>query len=304
MDEMTRAIPVDETAPAMGEPLSEGTETEEDDWSDLDFSDLEMTDAGEEGESEGHGAEPEADQQEGEAEAEEEEEPAEPEREPEGQEEADQPSVVLKHLGQEVRVTPEQRDALAQMGLDYARIREDRDNARAENARLQKLEDFLKELAAPQNMSIEDLMDTTRAQVLADREGIDRNIALQRVKLEREKQEFTLQQRSAQQQRQLQDQEEKRRQDNFLRFSQTYPDVNPNEIPQEVWKKFGEGDDLVSVYAQYEAKLLREENAVLKKRAETAEQNAKNKVRSTGSQKSAGSTSEMDAFDRAWYDGT
>lgn len=286
-------------------PVEPDTAEVDDDWGDIDFSDLEVLDAdnnnNEEGEKNG---EPEANQQEGEPEADSEEGANGQEEQEEKPAEADQPLVELKHLGNIVRVKPDELQALAQMGLDYQRIREDRDNARAEVSRLKELEAFLQELAAPNNMSVEDLIDNTRAQVIADRDGIDKKVALDRVKLDRERKAFEAQRGNAAKQQEEKDQEEAKRQNNFLRFSKEYPDVNPTDIPKEVWDSFASGEDLVSAYARYEAKTLRAEVASMKEKLETAEKNAENKKRSTGSQTSAGASSEMDDFDRAWYDGT
>lgn len=286
-------------------PVEPDTAEVDDDWGDIDFSDLEVLDAdnnnNEEGEQNG---EPEANQQEGEPEADSEEGANDQEGQEEKPAEADQPLVELKHLGNIVRVKPDELQALAQMGLDYQRIREDRDNARAEVSRLKELEAFLQELAAPNNMSVEDLIDNTRAQVIADRDGIDKQVALDRVRLDRERKAFEAQKGNADKLDQEKKQEEAKRQNNFLRFSQEYPDINPTDIPKEVWDSFAKGEDLVSAYAKYEAKTLRAEVASMKEKLETAEKNAENKKRSTGSQTSAGASSEMDDFDRAWYDGT
>lgn len=279
----------------------------DDDWGDIDFSDLEVLDAdnkndsGEEGDK---GGEPEADQQEGDPEAESEESTDNKEEQEEKPAEADQPLVELKHLGNIVRVKPDELQALAQMGLDYQRIREDRDNARAEVSRLKELESFLQELAAPNNMSVDDLIDNTRAQVIADRDGVDKKTALERVRLDRERKAFEAQKGNADKQQQEKAKEEAKRQNNFLRFSKEYPNVNPTDIPKEVWDSFANGEDLVTAYARHEANSLRAEVESLKEKVAVAEKNAENKERSTGSQTTAGNSSEMDEFDRAWYDGT
>lgn len=304
MDEsVNNAIPQESNPDTSSQAESVSAEVD-DDWGDIDFSDLEVLDAdpeNKEGEQEG---EPEANQQEGDPNAESEEDANDQEKPEEKPAEADQPLVELKHLGNVVRVKPDELQALAQMGLDYQRIREDRDSARAEVSRLKELESFLQELAAPNNMSVEDLIDNTRAQVIADRDGIDKRVALDRVRLDRERKAFEAQKGNADKLDQEKKQEEAKRQNNFLRFSQEYPDVNPTDIPKEVWDSFAKGDDLVSAYARYEAKTLRAEVSSMKEKLAAAEKNAENKKRSTGSQTSAGASSEMDEFDRAWYDGT
>lgn len=305
MDELTV-----NTIPESTESVTEAPAHDPDDWSDIDFSDLEILDGDEEesqgGETQNDTAEPEADQQEGEAEAEAANEPtAEAQEQTDGSEEADQPELIeLKHLGQTVRVTPEQLNAYAQMGLDYQRIREDRDAARKEVERLTAMETFLKELAAPQGISVEDLIDGARAEVLAKKEHLNKDVALQRIKLDRERKAFEAQKDQQKKEAQAKSQEEAKRQEQFLRFARTYPKVKPNDIPKDVWDAFKDGEDLVNAYARFENRELKEKVSKLESQLETAKKNSENKRRSAGSQRSAGSASEMDEFDRAWYDGT
>ena len=305
MDELTV-----NTIPESTESVTEAPAHDPDDWSDIDFSDLEILDGDEEesqgGETQNDTAEPEADQQEGEAEAEAANEPtAEAQEQTDGSEAADQPELIeLKHLGQTVRVTPEQLNAYAQMGLDYQRIREDRDAARKEVERLTAMETFLKELAAPQGISVEDLIDGARAEVLAKKEHLNKDVALQRIKLDRERKAFEAQKDQQQKAAQEKSQEEAKRQEQFLRFARTYPKVKPNDIPKDVWDAFKDGEDLVNAYARFENRELKEKVSKLESQLETAKKNSENKRRSAGSQRSAGSASEMDEFDRAWYDGT
>lgn len=305
MDELTV-----NTIPESTESVTEDPAHDPDDWSDIDFSDLEILDGDEEesqgSETQNDTAEPEADQQEGEAEAEAANEPtAEAKEQTDGSEAADQPELIeLKHLGQTVRVTPEQLNAYAQMGLDYQRIREDRDAARKEVERLTAMETFLKELAAPQGISVEDLIDGARAEVLAKKEHLNKDVALQRIKLDRERKAFEAQKDQQKKEAQAKSQEEAKRQEQFLRFARTYPKVKPNDIPKDVWDAFKDGEDLVNAYARFENRELKEKVSKLESQLETAKKNSENKRRSAGSQRSAGSASEMDEFDRAWYDGT
>lgn len=308
MDELTV-----NTIPESTESVTEAPAHDPDDWSDIDFSDLEIldgdTETGEEtqeGETQDETVEPDANQKEGEAETEAANEPTtEAQERTDRSEEANQPELIeLKHLGQTVRVTPEQLNAYAQMGLDYQRIREDRDAARKEVERLTAMETFLKELAAPQGISVEDLIDGARAEVLAKKEHLNKDVALQRIKLDREKKAFEAQKDQQKKEAQAKSQEEAKRQEQFLRFARTYPKVKPNDIPKDVWDAFKDGEDLVNAYARFENRELKEKVSKLESQLETAKKNSENKRRSAGSQRSAGSASEMDEFDRAWYDGT
>ena len=275
-----------------------------DDWDDLDMSDLTVEDA-EHGEDDAETRTdeppaPEADQQK--AEEEKPEAPAGEEKPEAGQAEADQ-LFDLKHLGETRQVGKDEVVALAQKGLDYDHIRAERDEARAEVKRLSEFESFLQELATPQNLSIDDLIDTTRAKLLADREKLDGDIALQRVKLDREKKAFEADRQKAVQAKTEQDTAAQKRHSAFVRFAKEYPDVDPKTIPQSIWEKFNAGGDLADLYARHENRILRERVKELQGKVDAAERNAKNRERSAGSQKSAGKGADMDAFDRAWYDG-
>lgn len=282
------------------------TVMEADDWDDIDLSDVSDDTAEEEVFPGGDGT-GEADPQEPEAEAGQ-DGATETKKQTDGQGEADQ-LFTLKHLDETRQVGRDEVVALAQKGMDYDRIRQDRDTARAEAARLSEMEEFLKELAAPGNMTVEELMDITRANILAERDGIDQSIALQRVKLERDRKALDAQKQSMERQNQADAQqaaEQRRIQDSMARFVQEHPGLDAKEIPSEVWEAVAAGKDMSDAYAIHEAKLLRETLAERDREIETLRQNKNNQARSTGSQTTAGSrkSSEDDEFDRLWYDGT
>lgn len=246
-----------------------------DDWDDIDLSGL--TDDAEEPVPQG--------------EAQEEEVREEPQKEePEAEE-----TFTLKHLDETREVNRDEVVILAQKGMDYDRIRGDRDAAKAEIKRLSVMEDFLKELAESGGLTIEDLMDQTRANILAERDGIDRTVALERVKLERDRKALEAQTGAVKSQQA----EEQRRRDSIDRFVKDHPKLDAKEIPKDVWDAFMGGKDLSDAWAVHENKILKEKLAAM-------EQNQKNQKRSTGSQASAGEkkSSQDDWFDKMWYDGT
>ena len=140
--------------------------------------------------------------------------------------------------------------------------------------------------------------------MLAKKEHLNKDVALQRIKLYRERKAFEAQKDQQKKEAQAKSQEEAKRQEQFLRFARTYPKVKPNDIPKDVWDAFKDGEDLVNAYARFENRELKEKVSKLESQLETAKKNSENKRRSAGSQRSAGSASEMDEFDRAWYDGT
>lgn len=204
----------------------------------------------------------------------------------------------LKHLDERKTVTLEEMKTLAQKGMDYDRIRQERDDMRVGW-------DFLKELAG--NRPVQDLIDEARAAQLVEAQGIDRQTAMERVKLDRERKLFEERRQQAEAERTAQQNaasaaeaekaaHEKWRQDCFMAFSKEFPDVDPKSIPKEVWNQFQNGETLVSAYRGYRLKEL-ETEMKNKQQAEDAAQ------RSTGSQQTAGA-SDKDEFDALWYDGT
>ena len=289
-------------------PETDSTSAMEDDWDDIDFSDVkddaEWTDS-EEDTSETEEQTPEADQQTEEAEETEEELAAETETES-TQESVEEQTFELKFLGETKTVSKDEVVTLAQKGLNYDKVLGERDTAKGEVSRLQEYESFLKELAQMDGRSVEDLMDHTRAEILAKKEGLDTSVALQRIKLDRDRKAFEAEKAQKETERKAKSEEEEKKNRDILSFVQAYPEVQPQNIPKEVWDSVHrDGVSLTAAYTAYENKKLREEVKSWKDKAETAEQNAKNKERSTGSQSTAGagSTKKKDPIDDDWYSG-
>lgn len=278
MDEMVNSVDVvEEAAPAVEETATDISDAYFDAmWADDDSND----DAFAEEVSE------EVADQPAEETATEETEPTESEAQPET---PDQDYLELKHFDEVKKVNKDEAKVLAQKGMDYDRIRGKLDEATALNAKLQKYEDFLNELKGGFN-SIDDLMNDTRARLIADKEGITREQALERVKSANQQKE------QAQQQAQFNRNAvyEEMRRESLTAFLSAFPGVKAKDIPQEVWDDMKTTNNLVASYAKYEAKKLAYENAVLKK-------NAENKARSTGSMKSAGKP-QRDEIDAMWYE--
>lgn len=296
------------TIPREGKSMNDETniatpetpEADHDDWDDIDLEGV--SDDGDDtptAEEEGGEETPEeAEQEEGKEQptADEPTEEAEPKTTPE--------TFELKHLGEVKQVSREEMITLAQKGLNYDHIREERDNAKAEAARLGEYESFLKELADRDKISVDDFVDRLKARMLADKDKISPDVALERVKLDRERRAFNAQKAAADEAKNKEEAENKRVRESLLKFSQEYPDVKPQEITQEMWQAVRDGGDLSAIYARQENKTLKTQIAELNRKLEAEKQNSKNKERAAGSRQSAGKGNEMDALDRAWYDGT
>ena len=225
---------------------------------------------------------------------------AETETEPE-KAEAETDQFELKHLDETRTVSREEVITLAQKGMDYDRIRTKYDELKAGEAQRSAHESFLKELADSAGQSVEDMIDTARARMLANKataEGktLSEEDALEQIKQEKAKQAPAEKPESTEEKSTEKDRETERQQ-SFLRFSREFPEVKAEEIPAEVWKDFAEGKgDLADLFARQENKRLKAELAAMK-------QNEENRKKSTGSRATAGSAKKS-AFDEAWYDGT
>ena len=300
----TTAMPED-TAPE-----TDSTGAMEDDWDDIDLSDVrdEDDEGAEQEETPAPETEtPEADQQgEGESQEEQKETPADADEKPEEQ------TFDLKFLGETKTVNREEVISLAQKGLNHDRVMQERDTLKADLEKLgglplfQEYKGFLEELAAENKSSVDDTIDKIRATLLADKEKIDPAIALQRVQLDRREKALEAKQSKVSAEKKAKEDAEKAQSQDLLRFIQEYPGVQPQDIPKEVWDKVHkEGVSLVSAYSAFENKKLRQEVQEWKSKFETAEQNAKNKERSTGSQATAGAgtSKKKDPIDEDWYSG-
>ena len=279
--------------------------TDPENWDDITMEGLVDED---DGEAEGAPAEePKADQP---AETETEQKP---ETETEPQEEAKETdqSFELKHLDETRTVNREEVIALAQKGMDYDRIREKYDAAKEVLDWHDKNSDsvrWLEEIAREQGMTFGQLVDNTRAQIMANRTGQPLNVCQGIVANERKAAELEAQRKALESRNTEQDAKaaaEAKMRSDIEAFTAAYPEQarDPKSLPKEVWDAVHKGDTLLNAYRAYENKQLKAQLEQEKKDAERRALEEKNKARSTGSQSTAGSKSALDAFEAAWYDG-
>ena len=271
-------------------------QTESESWDDIDLSDL-TDDAAESAAEE----EATADQPEQDTEAKEE-----PETQAEEQGTAQTDQFELKHLDETRTVGRDEVIALAQKGMDYDRVREKYDGAKESIEWYGKNADsvrWLEEIAKDQGMTFEELVDSTRAQIMANKTNQSLAVCRGIVANERKALQLEAQKKALEAKSTVNDEGDKvkaRMQEDVKAFAAAYPEQarDPEKsIPKEVWEEVRRGETLVNAYRAWENKQLKSE---LEKR----KQEEKNKARSTGSQSTAGKRTQMDDFDAAWYDGT
>ena len=228
-------------------------------------------------------------------------------------------SFELKYMGETRRVGRNEAVVLAQKGLDYDRIRKERDDMskelselRPEKQKLTDYEGFLDKLARSVGMDIPGMIDSTLAKMLVAEEQkkgntITEEFARQKIQFDREKAEYEKQKNQgaakAPEQKapaeqpadtKADDAAAARRNDEAAAFLKAYPDLDPKTLPKEVLDKWWDGgESLITAYTTYENKRLKAENEALR-------QNNKNSERSTGSVQSAGAGRTKDAFDEGW----
>lgn len=298
----------------MADEMNTAFTADADDWSDItadSFADVEDDAQGApDAETQSNDAAPETEQNDGGKDA----DAAQPGENEEQQAQTDGQLFELKHLGETKNVNRDEVVTLAQKGMDYDRVTEK--NTQLENqvseqkqqlAQLTEHENALQELAKQSGTTVEELVENMLIAVTKSKYGIDDDgMALERVKLDRERRALDQERAALATKNQEQEQQaanEKWRGECFDAFAKAYPDVDPASIPNGVWEAFNRGETLVSAYARERNKALEAEIARMKSEQETRDRNAANAARSTGSQSSAGKTGSDEAFDALWYDG-
>lgn len=205
------------------------------------------------------------------------------------------------------KVTMDQMKEYAQQGLDYGRVRQQRDSLQQSlNDQLQWRSqneahlNELSEVAKAAGMDIPDLISSLRVNMLVQ-QGMSRETAQERIRAERAERQVAAnqQQRSAQAQQEQARQRQEQDVQNFLRI---YSGVDPRTIPQSVWAEVRNGDTLVSAYGRYQNQQLQNQIKELNAKLEAQKQNNNNKQRSLGSVKSSGNNSVKDDFMEGFND--
>ena len=83
--------------------------------------------------------------------------------------------------------------------------------------------------------------------------------------------------------------------EDFIDFAAQHPDLKPEDIPMDVWRRVARGDTLAKAWNE-------SENTRLRARIDELERQELNRLRSAGSLGSAGRTKVSDRFDVGWND--
>lgn len=214
----------------------------------------------------------------------------------------------VKHLGQEIELTMEQMIENAQKGLDYDRIRQDRDTLKS-SRKLQLLEDLAKDSgyedvdAFVENFyeNLEESRVIERAEQLSAERGIDFVTAAEIAKMERENEKLKKTMQEAEKVKAKSADQQKQAVNDFNALFAKFPEIKEqytsyDKLPESFRQKVAQGEQPLLAWNNYLLELKDMELKQKEKELEIVKNNQKNKKRSVGSAKGAGQAKETDDF--------
>lgn len=214
----------------------------------------------------------------------------------------EEPLFDLKYNKETKQYTRQQVTELAQKGLNYDHVTEQRDRLQQENADLAKFRDensaildTLRAAAEASGKSVPEYLTSIRTNLLVA-QGISPETARERILREDAEQRLHSQQKAEEAKANSKRDAEQRQKDDIARFQKKYKDVDPKTIPQEVWEAVRGGELLTDAYGDYQRRelerQLREANEKLAIRAK----NESNRQKSLGSLQSTKQETGKDPF--------
>ena len=208
----------------------------------------------------------------------------------------------LKYNKETKQYTRQQVTELAQKGLNYDHVTEQRDRLQQEIADLTKFRDensaildTLRAAAEASGKSVQEYLTSIRTNLLVA-QGISPETARERILREDAEQRLHSQQKAEEAEANRKRDAEQRQKDDIARFQKKYKDVDPKTIPQEVWEAVRGGELLTDAYGDYQRRelerQLREANEKLAIRAK----NESNRQKSLGSLQSTKQETGKDPF--------
>jgi len=209
-----------------------------------------------------------------------------------------QKSYTFTHLDDDpITLTPDEMVPYVNKGLDYDRIRSERDAMKANYSKYEMYAEFLESIKGKFD-SVEDLMDDTNATLLVKNEAengrtLTKEDALAKVKANREeKYKSKVPPKSAPEDKPKEEAKENPRETEVKSFAKAFKKAFPKEtmpkweeLPPEVQAEFEKTGELTVPYFAW--RLGQKDNEI-----KTIKNNQKNKERSTGSRKSIGKGKE------------
>ena len=208
----------------------------------------------------------------------------------------------LKYNKETKQYTRQQVTELAQKGLNYDHVTEQRDRLQQENADLAKFRDensaildTLRAAAEASGKSVPEYLTSIRTNLLVA-QGISPETARERILREDAEQRLHSQQKAEEAAASSKRDTEQRQKDDIARFQKKYKDVDPKSIPQEVWDAVRGGELLTDAYGDYQRRELERQLKEANEKLAIRAKNESNKQKSLGSLQSTKQETGKDPF--------
>ena len=208
----------------------------------------------------------------------------------------------LKYNKEIRQYTRQQVTELAQKGLNYDRVTEQRDRLQQENADLSKFRDensgvieMLKTAAEAAGKSLPEYLTAIRINSLVS-QGISQETARERILREDAERRLHSQQKAEEAAASGKREAEQRQREDIARFQKKYKDVDPKTIPEEVWNAVRDGELLTDAYGDYQRRELERQLKEAKEKLAIRTKNESNKQKSLGSLQSTKQETGKDPF--------
>ena len=214
----------------------------------------------------------------------------------------EEPMFDLKYNKETKQYTRQQVTELAQKGLNYDHVTEQRDRLQQENADLVKFRDensaildTLRAAAEASGKSVPEYLTSIRTNLLVA-QGISPETARERILREDAEQRLHSQQKAEEAEANSKRDAEQRQKDDIARFQKKYKDVDPKSIPQEVWEAVRGGELLTDAYGDYQRRELERQLKEANEKLAIRAKNESNRQKSLGSLQSTKQETGKDPF--------
>ena len=214
----------------------------------------------------------------------------------------EEPMFDLKYNKETKQYTRQQVTELAQKGLNYDHVTEQRDRLQQEIADLTKFRDensaildTLRAAAEASGKSVPEYLTSIRTNLLVA-QGVSPETARERILREDAEQRLHSQQKAEEAEANRKRDAEQRQKDDIARFQKKYKDVDPKTIPQEVWEAVRGGELLTDAYGDYQRRELERQLKEANEKLAIRAKNESNRQKSLGSLQSTKQETGKDPF--------
>lgn len=204
-----------------------------------------------------------------------------------------EPKIKVKYNHEEKELTYDEAVTLAQMGMNYPKIKEQLDALKNDEA-IQFFSELEKELGVPRTEVIKqwrEQREQERIAKIAEDEGIDEKAAKKLFEAEQIKAEREAEQRKKQLEEETKKQREERLEQEEDAFHKAFPNVKNEDVPQPVLDQWNNGIPLVTAYENH---TLKEQIKTMEEKLNAAEVNKANAEKSMGAVESKGDTKPIE----------